>query len=102
MNEGRTGPIIDVDRLVSDLQERVAARTAAGDYDDRLLRTPFDLLSDTPVGTIVLRPEAAYSSKLVVGPIITRIKRALIASLFHFLNDAVSQANLALAASSCG
>jgi hypothetical protein len=94
-----TGPIIDVDRLVSDLQERVAARTAAGEYDDGLLRTPFSLFSDTPVGTIVLRPDAAYSSKPVIGPVITRIKRALIASLFHFLNDAVSQANVALASS---
>lgn len=91
--------MIDVDRLVSDLQERVAARAAAGGYDEGLLGTPFTLFSDAPVGTIVLRPEAAYSSKPVVGPVVTRIKRALISALFHFLNDAVSQANATLAAS---
>jgi O-antigen chain-terminating methyltransferase len=93
-----SGPIIDVDRLVADLQERVAARTAAGGYDESLLAAPFELLTGTPVGTIVLRPEAAYSSKPVVGPLITWMKRGLIRSLFHFLNDAVSQANVALAA----
>lgn len=89
---------IDVDRLMDDLKRRVAARRAAGEIDPRVLDMPFNALDDaSSAAPIRLRPEVAYSSKPGVGRVITLAKRALIKMQFHFLNDAVTQANTALA-----
>jgi hypothetical protein len=88
---------IDLDRLMADLKRRVAARRAAGEYDERLFDVPFD--EDLPGGAgelVRLRMETAYSSKPLVGRAITFGKRVQIRLLFHFLNDVVTQTNAAL------
>ena len=88
---------IDLDRLMADLKRRVAARRAAGEYDERLFDVPFD--EDLPGGggeLVRLRMETAYSSKPLVGKAITLGKRLQIRLLFHFLNDVVTQTNAAL------
>ena len=88
---------IDLDRLMADLKRRVAARRAAGEYDQRLFDVPFD--EDLPGGggeLVRLRMETAYSSKPLVGKAITLGKRIQIRLLFHFLNDVVTQTNAAL------
>jgi hypothetical protein len=93
-----SGGGIDVDRLMDDLKRRVAARRAAGEIDPRVLDLPFSPLDDASAAApIRLRPEVAYSSKPGVGRAITFVKRAMIRMQFHFLNDAVTQANAALA-----
>jgi hypothetical protein len=88
------GPILDVDQIVADLQDRVAARQAAGGYDPGVLGRRFELVE----GQVVLRPELAYSAKPVVGAPITALKRVLIRLQIHFLNDVVAQVNSVLAA----
>jgi len=87
------GPTIDVQRIVDNLQERVAERRAAGVYDPHLLNARLELRP----GEVVLRPEIAYSSKRLVGPSITTAKRLLIRLNWHFLQDLTDQINAALA-----
>jgi hypothetical protein len=94
VTDGDAPRFVDVDRLVDELRERVAARRAAGEYDERLTRAPFR--RSAGAATVTLRMETAYSSKPVVGPVITAGKRAVIRGLWHFLDDAVGQANAAL------
>ncbi len=94
MTEHEPEPILDVDRIVADLQERVTARRAAGEYDEQTFRTRFELVE----GKVVLRPELAYSARPLVGAPLTAIKRLLIRLQIHFLNDIVAQVNAALAA----
>lgn len=91
-------PAIDLDRLMSDLKARVAARRAAGDDDGDVLETPFDAPGADAAGglSVRLRPETAYSSKPVVGRVITFGKRLQIRVLYHFLDDLATQANAAL------
>lgn len=86
--------VIDVDRLMEDLQARVAAARERGAYDPDVLAAPFALAGGQAVR---LRIETAYSSKRFVGPVITALKRAAIKLQYHFLNDAVAQTNAALA-----
>ena len=87
-------PTLDVDQIVADLQQRVAARHARGGYDPQVLDRRFELVE----GKIVLRPEVAYSSKPLVGGPITALKRMVIRLQIHFLNDLVSQINAVVAA----
>ena len=94
VTEREPAPILDVDRIVADLQERVTARRAAGEYDEQTLRTRFELVK----GKVVLRPELAFSAKPLVGAPLTAIKRLLMRLQIHFLNDIVAQVNAALAA----
>ena len=94
MTEHEPEPILDVDRIVADLQERVTARRAAGEYDEQTFRTRFELVE----GKVVLRPELAYSARPLVGAPLTAIKRLLIRLQIHFLTDIVAQVNAALAA----
>lgn len=102
MTAPEAGPpgAIDVDQLMRDLKARVQARRAAGELDPAVLHLPFD--ADVPgdadgAPAVHLRPETAYSSKPYVGRPITAAKRGLIRFLYHFLNDAVTQVNAALA-----
>lgn len=85
-------PIIDVERIVEDIRERAAVRRAHGGYDLRIADARLDIRPDR----ITLRPETAYSSKPVIGRLITGAKRTLIKLQYHFLDDVVSQTNRAL------
>ena len=100
---------VDVDLLVDELRERVERDRAAGRYDDV---TSFQLEpvdgdraheaggAETPATTvvpqIVYRPEVGYSSRPVIGPVLTGVKR-LFYRLFHYpLDDLAQQTNVAV------
>jgi hypothetical protein len=100
-NDGTT-----VDQVVLELKERVERARAAGEYADDLsgveLQTPsvpivqgFDL--DGARQRITFRPELGYSSKPVVGPVITFVKRVLLRLQLHVFNDLAQQTDTAIA-----
>ena len=77
-------PIIDVEQLVTELKERVERERAAGAYANDLsgvsLEVPSPTLADGfDIGAggnrIRFRPELAFSSKPVIGPVITLVKK---------------------------
>ena len=104
-----TERFVDVDLLVDDLRERVERERAAGHYDDDV--TTFQLEpvdgdrahagdSEAPaspvVPQVVYRPEVGYSSRPVIGPVLTGVKR-LFYRLFHYpLDDLAKQTNAAV------
>lgn len=93
------GEIIDVDLLVDDIRRRAAAMRAGGAYPDSLLDAPFDLDGDDPLGAplaapITLRPERGYSTKPVVGPGITGVKRVAEKLVHHVVQDGLDQASI--------
>lgn len=102
-------PIIDVDELVADLKRRVARERAEGRYADVEelaaieLETPaWDSGGDGPRGggaygtRIRFRPELAFSSKPVVGPVISGVKRVNVRLLQFVLDDLARQADAAV------
>jgi SAM-dependent methyltransferase len=99
-------PIIDVEQLVAELKERVERERAAGAYADDLsgvsLEVPVPALADGfDIGAegnrIRFRPELAFSSKPVIGPVITLVKKFFIRLLFFVLDDLARQADAAVA-----
>ena len=88
-------PIIDVSRLVAELQERVARERAAGKYGDGIADVPLEVLPplsrafdlDGDASRIRFRPELGFSSKPVIGPVITLVKKVLLRLLFFVLDD---------------
>lgn len=84
--------VIDVERIVEDIQRRAEERRGAGAYDGGIL----DARIDVRPGRVTLRPQVAYSAKPVVGPFITGTKRLLIRLQYHFLDDLVAQTNRAI------
>jgi SAM-dependent methyltransferase len=113
MSEERPKNIIDVELLVDQLKERVEKERAAGGYKDDLsgiqLHVPppseesaapsiiqgFDLESSGP--RVQFRPELGFSSKPVIGPVITLVKRFILRLLHHVLDDLARQADAAVA-----
>jgi hypothetical protein len=100
--------IIDVERLVADIKKRVARERALGLYADAAelaalgLEVPpqaalargFDLGGS---GTRVrFRPELGFSSKPIVGPVITGIKKVILRLLFFVMDDLARQADAAV------
>ncbi|MBA2567914.1 MAG: class I SAM-dependent methyltransferase [Actinobacteria bacterium] len=100
--------IIDVERLVTELKERVARERAAGGYGDDLsgvaLEAPppmrdgiahgFDLVGGGP--RVRFRPELGFSSKPVVGPVITLVKGFFLRLIFFVMDDMARQADTAI------
>jgi O-antigen chain-terminating methyltransferase len=100
--------IIDVERLVEDLKARAARERAAGAYGDDLsgvqLEAPavagaslaegFDLAGAGP--RIRFRPELGFSSKPVIGPVITLVKQFFLRLLFFVFDDLAQQADVAV------
>jgi SAM-dependent methyltransferase len=113
MSEEQPKHIIDVELLVAELKERVEKERGAGAYDDDLsgiqLQVPpsaqesaapsiiqgFDLESTGP--RVQFRPELGFSSKPVIGPVITVVKRFILRLLHHVLDDLARQADAAVA-----
>jgi len=101
----------DLEQLAAELKVRVENERAAGAYADDLsgveLQTPgdetgtpsivqgFDLAGRGP--RVRFRPELSFSSKPVVGPVITRVKRLILRLLFHALDDLARQTDTAIA-----
>lgn len=85
-------PIIDVQRIVDDIQVRVARKRTEAGKDQRFTSERRELES----GRVVLRPEASYSTKPGVGSFLTFTKRTLIRLNWHFFRDMAEQVNAAL------
>jgi hypothetical protein len=98
----------DAEKLVADLRKRVEEDRADGGYADAdelaaieldvrpsVLGEGFDLAGTT--GRIRFRPELGFSSKPVVGPLITGVKKLNLRLLFYVLDDLARQVDAAVA-----
>jgi hypothetical protein len=90
---------IDIDQLVAGLKRRVEAERAGGAYADDL--SEFELQPPGPKeqasgARVRFRPELGFSSKPVVGPVITLIKRLVLRLQFYVLDDLARQADAAI------
>jgi SAM-dependent methyltransferase len=88
--------MIDVDRLVDELAERVEEQRRAGAYADDPSALPLDL--PPPEAPVRFRPERAYSTKPVVGRPLTMVKRGLLRLLVHVFDDLAAQTSAAIEA----
>jgi SAM-dependent methyltransferase len=99
--------IIDVERLVDELKERVARERKAGAYADDLsgveLEVPprggdlvegFDLQPGQP--RVRFRPELGFSSKPVIGLPITLVKKFILRLIFFVMDDLAHQTDAAV------
>jgi SAM-dependent methyltransferase len=86
--------VIDVERLVEELRERVASQRAAGAYADDLAGVDLGL----PPGDLVVRfrPELAYSTRPGVGRALTLLKRGILRLLVHVFDDLARQTSAAI------
>ena len=90
----------DVNQLTAELKERVETVRAAGAYADDLSGIelePLPLARNPPVPRVRFRPELGFSSKPVIGPMITLVKRVLLRLQFFVLDDLARQADAAIA-----
>jgi hypothetical protein len=90
----------DLEQLTTQLKERVERERATGAYADDL--SDFELeslpLAENASGPRVrFRPELGFSSKPVIGPVITLIKRVLLRLQFYVFDDLARQADTAIA-----
>jgi 2-polyprenyl-3-methyl-5-hydroxy-6-metoxy-1,4-benzoquinol methylase len=100
--------VIDVELLVEELKARLERERAAGAYADDLsgvaLRklaptdaaTPLGAAYDSAAPRVRFRPELGFSSKPVIGPVITLVKRFILRLLFHVMDDLARQTDAAL------
>jgi hypothetical protein len=91
---------VDLEQLTAQLKERVEQERAAGAYADDLsgveLRS-LPLLENASGPRVRFRPELGFSSKPVIGPVITLIKRVILRLQFYVLDDLARQADEAIA-----
>lgn len=95
----------DPAKVVGELKERAAKERATGGYPDELedekLEPPasivqgFDLQASGP--RVRFRPELGFSSKPVVGPAITFVKRFQLRLLLYVFEDLARQTDTAIA-----
>jgi hypothetical protein len=98
--EGPAQRPIDVEQLTAELKERVERERAAGAYADDLsfleLQT-LPLAGGASGPRVRFRPELGFSSKPVIGPVITLVKRLILRLQFYVLDDLARQADAAIA-----
>jgi hypothetical protein len=91
---------LDVEQLVAELRQRVERERAAGTYADDLSGfappTP-PQAGDASGPRVRFRPELGFSSKPVIGPVITLVKRLILRLQFYVLDDLARQADAAIA-----
>jgi hypothetical protein len=90
----------DLEYLVPELKERVERERAAGAYADDLSSIDLYIPPEAEVGSgprVRFRPELGFSSKPVIGPIITLVKRLILRLQFYVLDDLARQADTAIA-----
>jgi hypothetical protein len=104
MPDERLKPI-DVSELASDLERRTEQERAAGAYPDdlsgfELETTPSSILEgfdlESRNARVRFRPELGFSSKPVVGPVITLVKRFYLKLLFYVFDDLARQTDTAI------
>jgi hypothetical protein len=91
---------IDADQLVAELRERVDRERATGGYADDLSDIELESLpfaENTSGPRVQFRPELGFSSKPIIGPVITLIKRVLLRLQFYVFDDLARQADTAIA-----
>jgi hypothetical protein len=91
---------IDVEQLVAELRERVEKERAAGAYADDLSDFELQTPAHTDQGSVPrvrFRPELGFSSKPVIGPVITLAKRLILRLQFYVLDDLARQTDAAIA-----
>ncbi len=85
---------------MAELRERVEKERAAGAYADDLsgigLQTP-PQAEEASGPRVRFRPELGFSSKPVIGPVITLVKRVILRLQFYVLDDLARQADAAIA-----
>lgn len=99
----------DLSRLSDELKERADRERAAGGYPDDLSDFELEKPSSGARGSIVdgfdlqaagprvrFRPELGYSTKPVVGPAITLVKRFYLRLLLYVFDDLARQTNTAI------
>jgi hypothetical protein len=91
---------VNVEQLMAELRKRVERERAAGAYADDLsgvgLQTP-PRATDAASPRVRFRPELGFSSKPVIGPVITLVKRLILRLQFYVLDDLARQADAAIA-----
>ena len=99
-------PEIDVSQLAQELKARAERERADGGYPDDLsefeLQKPqagsiadgFDLGSNEP--RVRFRPELGFSTKPVIGPVITVVKRFILRLQLYVFDDLARQADTAI------
>jgi hypothetical protein len=89
---------VDVEQLVAGLRQRVEQERAAGAYADDL--AAFELerpqAGQTSGARVRFRPELGFSSKRVIGPPITLVKRVLLRLQLYVFDDLAQQADEAI------
>ncbi len=87
-------------RIVAELEKRTEMERAAGAYADDLSDVELDVIQGFDLGEtrqpIRFRPELGFSSKPVIGPPITLVKRILLRLLFYVFDDLARQTDEAL------
>src|SRR5215204_1107875 len=89
-----------VEQVVTDLRGRVDNERAAGAYADDLSGVGLYVPPQAEAGSgarVRFRPELGFSSKPVIGPVITLVKRVLLRLQFYVLDDLAQQADSAIA-----
>jgi SAM-dependent methyltransferase len=97
-------PLVDVEELVDDLRERVERERAAGRYTDDVASVPLEPVGSEPPATpdrgatpaarppqVVYHPEVGYSSRPLIGPVLTAVKRLFYRLFFYPLDDLARQ-----------
>ena len=93
---GQVG-VIDVERLVEELRGRAAAMRAAGGLGGDLDLGAIPVSGpDRP--RVTFNPGLGYSTKPVVGPVITGVKKTTLRMLFHVLDGLAREADTAVGA----
>lgn len=100
-------PEIDVSQLAEELKARADRERAAGAYPDDLSgftlpkphETPsiaegFDLRAGEP--RVRFRPELGFSTKPVIGPVLTLVKRGILRLLRYVFDDLARQTDAAI------
>jgi hypothetical protein len=90
----------DLEYLVPELKERVERERAAGAYADDLSGIDLYIPPQAEAGSgprVRFRPELGSSSKPVIGPVITLVKRLILRLQFYVLDDLARQADTAIA-----
>jgi len=91
---------VDVAQLVASLKERVETQRAAGAYTDDLSDVELQVPAEGAGASgprVRFRPELGFSSKPVIGPVITLVKRVILRLQFYVLDDLARQADAAIA-----
>jgi hypothetical protein len=102
-------PEIDVSQLAEELKARADRERAAGGYADDLSGFTLEKPQETPPYSITegfdlrageprvrFRPELGFSTKPVIGPVLTFVKRSILRLLRYVFDDLARQTDAAI------